>query len=73
MDDSDGGGGCWEYLPDPVFLQICGLLTVNDVVSMARSCKSWYELSQDDYLWKRLFRRDYKVSPSIGLRPGKNG
>lgn len=60
----------WQYLPDPVFLQLTAYLSVQDVLQMSVTCRNWWEMSQDDYLWKRLFRRDFKVSPSIGLRPG---
>lgn len=70
--DSDIPISGWQYLPDPVFLQcVSSYLSVGDLVRMSQTCRSWWAKSQDDYLWKRLFRRDFKVSPSIGLRPGK--
>lgn len=65
------GEGQWEYLPDPVYLQVTAFLTVQDLVHMSRTCRTWHGMAQDDYLWKRLFRRDFKISLSIGLRPGK--
>lgn len=68
MDEEEGGG--WEFVPDPIFLQLTGFLSVQDVLNMSGTCKSWYQMAQDDYLWKRLFRRDFKVSSNIGLKPG---
>lgn len=67
MDDE---AGAWEFVPDPIFLQLTGYLSVQDVLNMSATCKSWFQMAQDDYLWKRLFRRDFKVSPNIGLKPG---
>ena len=61
----------WDLLPEPIFLQVASLLSVSDLVNVSRTCRRWWDLSKDDYLWKRLFRRDFKVSPSIGLRPGR--
>lgn len=61
----------WAYLPEPIFLHLASYTSVEDLLSMCGTCRQWYGLCQDDYLWKKLFRRDFKVDPSIGLRPGK--
>lgn len=68
----DSCNSCWAFLPDPVFLQcVSSYLSVGDLINMSLTCRSWWDKAQDDYLWKRLFRRDFKVSSSIGLRPGE--
>lgn len=71
MADADAVEASWAYLPEPIFLHLAGFIDVGDVLSMSATCSSWNYQCQDDYLWKRLFRRDFKVDPSIGLRPGK--
>lgn len=60
----------WAYLPEPIFLHLSAYTAVEDLLRMCATCRNWNLMGQDDYLWKRLFRRDFKVDPSIGLRPG---
>lgn len=60
----------WACLPGEIFLEVATHLLVRDVLNMGAACQNWHDLAQDDYLWKQLFRRDFKVDRNIGLRPG---
>ncbi|XP_043275210.1 F-box/WD repeat-containing protein 5 isoform X2 [Venturia canescens] len=34
-------------------------------------CKQWNRVSKDEFLWKDLFYRTYKIEPTVGIIPGK--
>lgn len=61
----------WSLIPEPVLLNILGQLSPIDVLRAGCSCVRWNTISKDDYLWKRLFQRDFKVDRNIGLKPGE--
>ena len=37
----------------------------------ARVSKAWYRVSRDELMWKSLFKRDWNISPKIGMAPCK--
>ena len=49
----------WRTLSDPLLVMIFKNLEVKDVVSCSNVCINWNSISQDNLLWKYLFRRDY--------------
>lgn len=61
----------WDYIPDPVLLKILTQLPVRDILNVSECCRRWNDISKDDYLWKKVFQRDFKVDKSIALKPGK--
>lgn len=60
----------WDILPEPILLTILYYLSPNDVINAGKACTTWYKISQDDFLWKKLLVRDYKCDKNLGLRPG---
>lgn len=60
----------WSFVPDPIFLHISRYLSVKDLLNASTCCKNWHQMAQDDYLWNKIFRRDFKIDQNIALRPG---
>lgn len=78
--DDDGGDGLamsnngvsdWSVIPEPVFITILNYLTARDILNAGECCRRWNDITKDDYLWKKIFQRDFKVDSAIGLKPGK--
>lgn len=67
-DESDYSN--WSLIPEPVFIKILQHLTTADTLRAGQCCHRWNLISKDDYLWKKIFQRDFKVAPNIGLKPG---
>lgn len=61
----------WSLVPEPVFLTILNHLTAREILNAGECCRRWNDITKDDYLWKKIFQRDFKVDPVIGLKPGK--
>lgn len=61
----------WSLVPEPVFLTILNYLTVRDILNAGECCRRWNDITKDDYLWKKIFQRDFKVDSVIGLKPGE--
>lgn len=66
----DDTAGCWSLIPEPVFLKILNHLTARDILQAGECCRRWNDISRDDFLWKKVFQRDFKVDRTIGLKPG---
>jgi F-box and WD-40 domain protein 1/11 len=47
-----------RYLPPEVCLKILGYLDPVSLISVARSCRSWYDLAMDRKLWERLYHME---------------
>lgn len=60
----------WSALPEPLLLAVLQQLAVADILSVCRTCVSWAAIARDDYLWRQLFRRDFRVAAHIALKPG---
>uniref|UniRef100_A0A1A9ZWA3 F-box domain-containing protein n=1 Tax=Glossina pallidipes TaxID=7398 RepID=A0A1A9ZWA3_GLOPL len=69
-DDDDNAGGLWWTLPQLVLTEIFWLLSVKDILNAGLTCRRWYEIANDEYLWKRKFHRHFKTDPCIALKPG---
>lgn len=62
----------WNYIPEPILLKILAQLPVRDILNASECCRRWNDISKDDYLWKKLFQRDFKIDKTIALKPGKS-
>lgn len=62
----------WDYIPDPILLKILAQLPVRDILNASECCRRWNDISKDDYLWKKVFQRDFKVDRTIAIKPGEN-
>lgn len=62
----------WDYIPDPILLKILAQLPVRDILNASECCRRWNDISKDDYLWKKVFQRDFKVDKTIAIKPGEN-
>ena len=41
------------------------------MVTAQSVCRSWLRVGQDELLWKAMFKRDWNISPNLGIAPGK--
>lgn len=62
----------FSLLPEHFLIEVFSQLEIEDIVSASYSCKRWYSIAHDDYLWKKNFQRDFKVDKKIGIKPGKH-
>ncbi|KAM4695838.1 F-box/WD repeat-containing protein 5 [Rhinophrynus dorsalis] len=56
-------------LPDSILYQIFLSLDAADLLSAGLVCRRWYAVSRDDFLWKELFYRSYRVQRHIHRHP----
>ena len=61
----------WPFIPDPILLKILTQLPVHDILNVSECCRRWHDISRDDWLWRKVFQRDFKVDKTIALKPGK--
>ncbi|CAL1685041.1 unnamed protein product [Lasius platythorax] len=61
----------WYYMPDSILLSIFQYLTPKELTIAGEVCRSWHRVSHDEFLWKYLFYRTYKIDPDVGIVPGK--
>ncbi|KAK2587588.1 hypothetical protein KPH14_003716 [Odynerus spinipes] len=61
----------WYYMPDSILLSIFQYLTPKELVTAGEVCRSWHKVSRDEFLWRDLFYRTYKIDSDIGIIPGK--
>lgn len=60
----------WCYLPESILIQIFKCLDVKDLVTVGVVCKSWYRISLDEFVWKHLFKTQFKTEKNVGLIKG---
>ncbi|XP_041775696.1 F-box/WD repeat-containing protein 5 isoform X1 [Anopheles merus] len=74
QEEEDGGtymdNSPWVFMPEPLFIKIFLQLRARDVLNAGQCCKRWYKLSKDDYIWRKYFRQEFNVDPSIQLKRG---
>ncbi|XP_011170787.1 F-box/WD repeat-containing protein 5 [Solenopsis invicta] len=61
----------WYVMSDSILLSIFQYLTPKELMTAGEVCRSWYRVSRDEFLWKYLFYRTYKIDPDVGIVPGK--
>lgn len=54
-----------------ILLEIATHLDYWDILRLCRTAKVFYQLYRDNFLWKRLYRRDF-LEPEQRLLPGIN-
>lgn len=62
----------WSLVPDPILHHIFLHLSPRDILRAGQCCRRWNDISRDDFLWKKIFQRDFKVDRTIGLKPGED-
>ncbi|XP_055375273.1 F-box/WD repeat-containing protein 5-like [Condylostylus longicornis] len=60
----------WWSIPQEVFIKILLNLETKDILSLASVCNRYNEMCKDDYIWRKLFHRDFMVDTLVELRPG---
>jgi len=60
----------WYIMSDSILLSIFQYLTPRELMTAGEVCQSWYRVSRDEFLWKYLFYRTYKIDPDVGIMPG---
>lgn len=63
----------WPMLPEPLLLAILQQLDIRDILSASQTCQNWCHIARDDYLWRQLFRRDFRIRADVPLKPGMWG
>ncbi|XP_052671008.1 F-box/WD repeat-containing protein 5 isoform X1 [Harpia harpyja] len=63
----DAGGG--PLLPDSVLYEIFLYLDHVDVLSAGLVCRQWHAVARDEFLWKELFYRYYRISREVPRHP----
>lgn len=61
----------WWTLPEPVLVKILWLLPIRDMLNVGATCRRWYDIANDNHLWRRRFQHHFKTDPSIQLKPGE--
>ncbi|KYM96219.1 PREDICTED: F-box/WD repeat-containing protein 5 [Cyphomyrmex costatus] len=61
----------WYIMSDSILLSIFQYLTPKELLTAGEVCRSWFRVSRDEFLWKYLFYRTYKVDPDVGIVPEK--
>lgn len=62
----------WWSIPEPILLRVLSYLKPIDVANAASTCQRWYLIGYDDWIWNKLFLRDFKLDKNIDLKPGKS-
>lgn len=61
--------GGTPLLPDTILLEVFQNMEHQDVLAAGGTCRQWYGVSRDDFLWRDLFYRYYNVNRSIPRHP----
>lgn len=61
----------WAFLPYPALYKIFHYLNYKDLVCVSEVCRTWYEVSRDDFLWRDLFFENFLVDKSVPIISGK--
>lgn len=70
MDFDNENYSNWCFIPEPVLLKILAHLSARDILNAGECCRRWNQISKDDYLWRKIFQRDFKIDRNIVLKPG---
>ncbi|XP_011049803.1 PREDICTED: F-box/WD repeat-containing protein 5 isoform X2 [Acromyrmex echinatior] len=69
--EGESGEFNWYVMSDSILLSIFQYLTPRELLTAGEVCRSWFRVSRDEFLWKYLFYRTYKIDPDVGIVPGK--
>lgn len=62
--------GNWWRVPEPVLIKVFLQLRVQEVLKCSLVCKRWQEIATTEYLWHKLFLRDFDVQSDVAIKPG---
>ncbi|XP_033732450.1 F-box/WD repeat-containing protein 5-like [Pecten maximus] len=62
----------WQCLPDNILLHIFSYLPASAVLKASVTCRCWLRVSYDEYLWRSLFYRHWKIDRSVFIAPGRS-
>ncbi|KAJ8917445.1 hypothetical protein NQ315_005492 [Exocentrus adspersus] len=65
-------GNYWSFLPYPALIKTFKYLNYKELVAVSQVCKSWYQTSLNDLLWKELFLKNFLVDRSVPVLAGKS-
>lgn len=68
--DDESAGTLWWSIPEPVLINILRRLEPQDILNASATCRRWYEVANDNILWKHKFQEHFRTDPSIPLKPG---
>lgn len=60
----------WQGLPDCILMHIFDFLAAKDIPKAGLTCRHWHQVSEDEFLWKKLIAQTWKISVKT-LPPGK--
>lgn len=60
---------CGPVLPDSLVLEIFMCLPHDAVLRAGLTCRQWLAVSRDEFLWKELFYRYYRIPRSVPRHP----
>uniref|UniRef100_A0A3Q3VVE8 F-box domain-containing protein n=1 Tax=Mola mola TaxID=94237 RepID=A0A3Q3VVE8_MOLML len=60
---------CVPVLPDSLVLEIFLRLSHDAVLSAGLTCRQWLAVSRDEFLWRELFYRYYRIPRSVPRHP----
>ncbi|XP_021340854.1 F-box/WD repeat-containing protein 5-like [Mizuhopecten yessoensis] len=61
----------WQCLPDNILLHIFSYLPASSVLQASITCRCWYRVSNDEYLWRSMFYRHWQIDRSVPIAPGR--
>ncbi|XP_005177824.2 F-box/WD repeat-containing protein 5 [Musca domestica] len=68
--DDESAATLWWSIPEPVLINILRRLEPQDILNASATCRRWYEVANDNILWKHKFQEHFRTDPSIPLKPG---
>lgn len=60
----------WTCLPDNLLLNIFEYLSLRNVLDASQVCYQWHRIAFDEFLWRDLFYRHFKINRAICMAPG---
>ena len=63
--------GLLETLPETVLLHVFSFLSAKDLLNISETCKTWHRIARDEFLWRDLVQRTWKIDASIAMGPGR--
>ena len=70
-DDSHEMNSNLYYLPDSILLHIFQYLSARELLDIGLTCRTWLRVSYDEFLWKDLFYRNFKIDSCVKIVPGR--
>jgi len=51
----------WENIPEPILLRVLSFLAPEEICRAGCVCARWFEISEDNILWRGLIRRRFRI------------